>query len=146
MIIDDCLIFHNAIVNLCPLLAFVAFEHYDNNASRPSNTMRLLLPWINIITNPPSGQEEQRNQRPSPDLGIMMRPRPRTRPPSSLPPLHALQFRTLINLYYTIDLSIRMHMILAPELGLRGHVHRRDAEETCFWAWSGDFGTPIIGS
>jgi hypothetical protein len=37
----------------------------------------------------------------------------RTRPPRSLPPLHPLQLSLLIKLHNTIDLSIRMHMILS---------------------------------
>jgi hypothetical protein len=63
----------------------------------------------------------------------MMRPSSRTSPPSTLPAAHSLQNRRLIERNDTIDLTIRVLMILAPVFSLIIHIHRRDTEKLCFW-------------
>lgn len=98
------------------------------NTSEPSNRYRLRHSRLNIIPNPPRWQKEQRNQSTTPNLRIMMGPRPRTRPASTLPPLHTLQLSTLINLHHTINFPIGMNVILPRILFLRIHIHGRDAE------------------
>lgn len=73
-----------------------------------------------------------------------MRPRPGTRPPGPLPPLHALQLRRLINLHDAVDLAVRMRMVLAREDVFTVHVHGCDAEEAGFSTWQGDFPAAVF--
>lgn len=72
-----------------------------------------------------------------------MRPRPRTRPSGSLPSLHALQLRRLINLYDAVDFAVRMRVILARINFLAVHVDGRDAEEAIFGTGKGDFAAAV---
>ena len=72
-----------------------------------------------------------------------MRPRPRTRPPGSLPPLHTLQLRSLVNLYDAVDLAVRMRVVLARINVLAIHVDGRDAEEAVFRTGKGDLAAPV---
>ena len=73
----------------------------------------------------------------------MMRPRPRTRPPGSLPSLHTLQLRRLIDLYDAVDLAVRMRVMLARINLLAVHVDGRDAEEAVFRTGKGDLAAPV---
>jgi hypothetical protein len=68
----------------------------------------------------------------------------RTRPPRSLPPLHPLQLSLLIKLHNTIDLSIRMHMILSWILLLAVHVHGGDTEVAVLRWRETDFAAAIL--
>ena len=72
-----------------------------------------------------------------------MRPRPRTRPSGSLPSLHALQLRRLIELYDAVDLAVRMRVIPARINVLAVHVDGRDAEEAIFRSGKSDFATAV---
>ena len=72
-----------------------------------------------------------------------MRPRPRTRPPSSLPPLHTLQLCRFINLYDAVDFAVRMRVVLARIDVLAIHVDGRDAEEAVFRTGKGDLAPPV---
>lgn len=73
-----------------------------------------------------------------------MRARPGRRPPSTLPSLHTLQLRRLIDLYYAIDLTIRMLVILSRVFLLRVHVHSCDAQEARFVLGYSDLGSSIL--
>ena len=75
-----------------------------------------------------------------------MRPRPGTCPSLSLPSLHPLQLRRLIDLHDTIDLSVRMLVVLSRILLLTLHVHGRDAEELRLRTREADLGAPILGA
>ena len=72
-----------------------------------------------------------------------MRPRPRTRPPGSLPALHTLQLRRLINLYDAVDLAVRMTVMLARINVLTVHVDGRDAEKAVLRAGKRDFAPAV---
>ena len=73
----------------------------------------------------------------------MMSPRPRTRPASSLPALHTLQLRRLIDLYDAVDLAIRMRVMLARINVLAVHVDGCDAEEAILRTREGDLAAPV---
>lgn len=68
----------------------------------------------------------------------MVRPWPGTRPSSSLPALHALQLGGLVDLNHTVDLTVRMRMVLAPEHLLRFHINCRDADKVRVGGRRGD--------
>jgi hypothetical protein len=131
--------------------------------SAPLHVWRLRQIRRRLVTDPTRWQEEQCNECTSSDLvehirifahshnvaihpylRIMMRPRPRTRPPSRLPPLHPFQLRRLVELHHTVDLPIRMLMILTRVLLLTVHEHRRYTKEPRFRAGQSDFGAPVF--
>ena len=60
-----------------------------------------------------------------------MRPRTRTRPARTLPPLHTLQLSSLVYLDDTIDLAIWMFVVLPGVLLLGLHVDSGKGEEPC---------------
>ena len=75
-----------------------------------------------------------------------MSPSTRTSPPSSLPPLHPFQLCGLVELYYTIDLSVGMLMILTRILLLTVHVDCRYTKVLGLRAGHRDLGSPVFGS
>ena len=77
-------------------------------------------------------------------INSLMRPRPRTRPPLPLPPLHPLQLRPLIDLHYAIYLAIRMRVVLPTILFLRVHVHRRNTQIPRFLLRKADLGASVF--
>ena len=70
--------------------------------------------------------------------------RARTRPTCALPALHAHQLCRLVELDYTIDLSVRMLMVLAPVWFFAVHVDRGDGEVHCLIAWKRNFASTIL--
>jgi hypothetical protein len=75
----------------------------------------------------------------------MMSSRPRTCPSSTLPALHSLQLSRFINLHNTIDLSIRMHMILARKHFFGIHVNSSDAEVVALRGRKTDLAAAVLG-
>lgn len=98
---------------------------------------------IHIIRDPPSPQEKQGNKRPSPHLRIVIGSWPRTYPSRTLPTLHTLQFRRLINLHNTVDLAVGARVMLSRVHVFAVHVHGRDAEEANFRIGKGDLTAAI---
>lgn len=70
----------------------------------------------------------------------------RRRPSSSLPALHSLQFSSFVNLNNTVDLSVRMLVILSRELLLRIHIHSRNAQEASLLLRDSDLGAAVVRS
>jgi hypothetical protein len=81
-----------------------------------SYTSRLRVTRLSLVTYPTRRQEEQRDQSPSTHFWIVMCARSWRRPTRTLPTLHALQFCSLVDLDHTIDLAIRMRVILTRVL------------------------------
>lgn len=67
-------------------------------------------------------------------------------PSSPLPPLHPLELRGLVQLHHTVDLSIRVGMILPREDFLTIHVHSGDTTELRFGRWNGDPASAVHSS
>lgn len=59
--------------------------------------------------------------------------------PRTLPPLHTLQLRRLVDLHDTVDLAVGMRVVLSRVHVLAVHVHGRDAEEAALRTGEGDF-------
>lgn len=70
--------------------------------------------WRRVVRDPPSREKEQSNECAPSNLWIMMGARTWTCPARALPSRHAHQLGGLVQLHYTVDLTIRMRMILAP--------------------------------
>lgn len=94
---------------------------------------------MHLIRDPARRQKKQSNKRAPLDLGIVMGSRPRTRPSRTLPTLHTLQLRGLVDLHDTVDLAVGMGVVLSRVDVFAVHVHGRDAEEAGFRAGEGDF-------
>lgn len=105
--------------------------------------MRLWSARIHAVRDPPGRQKEQSNKRPSPHLRVVMGSRPWTRPSRTLPALHTLQLRRLIDLHNTVDLAVGMRVMLSRVHVLAVHVHGRYAEEAIFRTGKGNFATAI---
>lgn len=103
---------------------------------------------LDLIRDPPGGQEEQRHQRSSMNLRIMVRPRPWARPSSALEPLHSLDLGALIDRDDAVDLTIGMQVVLAAQvlLAFALHVHGRDAEVPRLLAGRDDTRTAVFGT
>ena len=117
----------------------------SSNVRKPwyLNTMRLWSARIHAVRDPPGRQKEQSNERPSPHLRVVMGSRPWTRPSRTLPTLHTLQLRRLIDLHNAIDLAVGMPVILSRVHVLAVHVHGRYAEEAIIRTGKGDFAAAI---
>jgi hypothetical protein len=64
-------------------------------------------------------------------------------PASALPPFHSFEFGPLIDLDDTVNLSVRVQMILSFVLFLAVHEDSCDTEKICLGFWKADPGTPI---
>lgn len=73
-----------------------------------------------------------------------MTARPRTRPARALPSLQAQQLRLLVDLYDAVDLAVRVRVVLAGELGDRGHVDAGDGEEMREGGGERDFAAAVV--
>lgn len=82
-----------------------------------------------LVRYTPGGEEEQRDKRALANTRIVMCARPRRRPSSSPPSVHALQLGRLVDLDDAVDLAVGVRVVLAREDVLALHVHGGDAEE-----------------
>lgn len=108
-------------------------EAQQRNPRGPAALQRdgLRILRVFLVANASGRQEEQGNQLPVPHLRVMMRARAGTRPPSTLPALHAHNLRRalLVQQNNAVDLPVRMRMVLAAIRLLRPHIHGGNADE-----------------
>ena len=106
-----------------------------NSPSPPSsprlkslNTGGLRSSRLFVIRDPTRRQEEQRHKSPVTHLRVVMCACTWGSPSRSLPTLHTLQLRRLVQLHHAINLPVRVRMVLAGVFLLAVHVYRRDAQ------------------
>ena len=106
-----------------------------NSPSRPPsprlkslNTGGLRSSRLFVIRDPTRRQEEQRHKSPVTHLRVVMCACTWRCPSRSLPTLHTLQLRRLVQLHHAINLPVRVRMVLAGVFLLAVHVYRSDAQ------------------
>jgi hypothetical protein len=102
--------------------------------------------WFCIIRDATGREEEQRNKGTASNFRIVMRTRTRRRPSRSLPALHALELRGLVDLHHAVDLTVWVSVVLPGVDLLTVHEDGRDAEILGLRRWRANPASTVLAA